>query len=480
MIYPHWLQVLARADFLKSVGLFVMRDRLFLVRMRKDFFRLSVVEEEVREVVLAEDLTLRRQALSQAVRSLLPHFDPAKDPFYLCLSLDQAIGFQLFLPLIAEENLPQVLEYEIERQLPFRREDVYYDFLPTGRKGDKLGLFLFAVPKRILDEILDTLSTFGVKPRGVETTATALSNYLLFCTGGITGPALVLGGQSQGWEMIGLNARPNGWTKESEILFTHWLPQADWIQGPGREIFHGCLRESPKFFGWGYIQDFLLSVKGESLHVEDLLALGKERLGGDKGMAHPFSLPAVGAALRGLREATFPVNLLPGADRERQGQVLSWLNTWLTFFLLIGLIVWGGSHPIKDEIRLRQLQKENQKLGPSLESLRREEGEVSRLRKDISFLSGQSKRRGEILKILDELSRIVPNSAYLSNLRYREGTVELQGSAENASNLVPLLERSPLFKDVGFNAPSNRGRDNRETFSLKAELERSDEKGAKP
>jgi len=480
MIYPHWLQALARADFLKSVGLYVTRDRLFLVRMRKDFFRLSVVEEEVREVILGEGETLRRQALSQALRSLLPHFDPAKDPLYICFSLDQAIGVQLYLPQVAEENLQQVLEYEIERYLPFRRGEVYYDFLLMGRRGDKVGLFLFAVPKMILDEILDTLSAFGIRPRGVETTATALSNYLLFCTGGITSPALVLGGQGEGWEMIGLNAKPNGWRKEPELLFTHWLPQADWIQGPGREIFHGCLRESPKLFGWGYNQDFLLSVKGESLHVEDLLALGKERLGGDKGMAHPFFLPAIGAALRGLRETTFPVNLLPGASEKREGQILSWLNTGLAIILLLGLIVWGGSHPVKDEIRLRQLQKENQKLGPSLESLRREDEKLSRMRKETSFLSGQSGSRGEILNILDELSRIVPNNAYFSNLRYRDGTVEFQGSAESASNLIPLLERSSVFKNVAFNAPSNRGRDNRETFSLKAEAERSEGKAAKP
>ena len=49
---------------------------------------------------------------------------------------------------------------------------------------------------------------------------------------------------------------------------------------------------------------------------------------------------------------------------------------------------------------------------------------------------------------------------------------QIQGNAESASALIPLLERSPLFENVGFNAPSNRGRDNRETFSLKAELEK--------
>jgi general secretion pathway protein L len=89
------------------------------------------------------------------------------------------------------------------------------------------------------------------------------------------------------------------------------------------------------------------------------------------------------------------------------------------------------------------------------------------------FFAALDQRRGEVLRVLDELAKVVPSSAYLSNLRYRAGAVEIQGSAENASGLIPLLERSPLFENVGFNAPSNRGRDNRETFSLRAELEQA-------
>jgi hypothetical protein len=57
--------------------------------------------------------------------------------------------------------------------------------------------------------------------------------------------------------------------------------------------------------------------------------------------------------------------------------------------------------------------------------------------------------------------------------------LEVQGNAENASTLIPLLEKSPLFENVAFNAPSNRGRDNRETFSLKADLEKQTKAGSK-
>lgn len=480
MIYPRWFQDLSRADFLKSVGLYVTSDRLFLVRMGKSLFRLSVIEEETREIPPGGDTAQRGQALGDAIRSLLPFFDPAKDPLYICLSPDQTMALQLFLPQVAEENLSQVLEYEIERHVPFRREEVYYDFLPLGKKGDKLEGFLFAAPKKIADEILDTLSTFGIKPRGVETTVTALPNYLLFCTGGIAGPSVVLGAQNRAWEIIGVSPGANGWRQRPEILFTYWLPQRDWVLGLGREIFHRSLAASSKVFGWGYIQDFLLSVEEESLQFDDLLALGKARLGTEQGISHSFFLPAIGAALRGVREATFSVNLLSGDSDRQQGRAVSWLNASLAFVLLVGLVVWGGSYPLKDEIRLGRLQRENQKLAPSVEALRHEEEELNRLREEMSVLAGLKRRRGEILVVLDELSRIVPSSAYLSNLRFREGAVEIQGSAENTSNLVPLLERSPLFKNVGFNAPSNRGRDSRETFSLKAELERVEGKATKP
>ena len=480
MIYPGWLKDFSRADFLRSVGLYVTQERLYLVRMRKSLLRLAMLEAESREMPPGDDSASRKQALSDTLRSFLPHFDAARDPFHVCLSSDQVMSLELSLPQVAGENLSQVVEYELERHLPFHREDIYYNFLPMGGQGGKVGVMLFAVRKQIVDEILEVCSTFGIKPRGIESSATALSNYLLFCTRGISGPALLLGGENQDCEIIGLNATSNGWKQEAVLAFSHRLSRSNWAQGPGRDLLYSSLRESPRFFGWGNAAKFFSSVAEEAPQYEDLLDLGKGKLGSDEAMADPAFLPAVGAALRGLREATFALNLLPGAQDEGRGRSLSWLNTSLTMLLLIGLIVWGGSYPVKDEIRLRQLQRENQKLAPSVESLRREDTELNRLRKEIAFFSDLKERRGVVIRILDELSRIVPNNAYVSNLRFHEGTVELQGSAESASGLVPLLERSAVFENVTFNAPSSRGRDNRETFSLKAEIERPKGNAAKP
>lgn len=501
MIFPNWFHELSRADFLKSVGLYVASDRITLVRMRKSFHRLSLIEAETREIQsagggdkissltgwvpgetpLAGEQASRPQALREAIRSLLPHFEPGGDPVFICLSPEQFVVHRVLLPLAAEENLPQVLEYEIQRLLPFRLDGLYYDYLSIGRTKDKIELLLFAVPKGIVNEVLDALAAFGIKPQGVEATITTVANYFHFCAGGgARGPALVLGEHSQGCEIVGLHTDGNGWRPAHGIRFAYWMPRADWMQGPGKEIFDSCLDGSPKIFRWGAIEEFLVSMKGETIETEDLWALGNEKLNGEKKIPTPYFLPAVGAALRGLRASTSPGNFLPGTEENVSQSPLSWQNLSLTFLLLLALIVWGASYPIKDEIRLRRVQKEMEKIKPSVESLQREKEGLRKVDQEISSITGLVERRGEILQILDELSRIVPNSAYFSNLQYRNQALELQGSAESASNLVPILERSPLFKDVGFNAPSTRRRDDRETFSLKAGLERAGKGAGSP
>ena len=476
-----------------------MRDNLVLVRLRKNFLSVTLLEQElrdlpvgenrqaiseltgwiaedVREIALKAEHDSRERALRQAILSLLPHFSAGRDSLYICVPQDQAIVQTIYLPQAAEANLQQVLEYEIERQLPFNRDEIFYDYLPMGKRGDKIGLFLFAIPKKHLAGVLDVLGSFGILPSGVETTATALANYLLFCKRDLAGCAAIIGGYADR-ELIGVRASPAGWTQAPELLFSHTLPDAEWAEGIGRELIAECLRQTPKLYAWGNAEHVFHSANGEKVECEDLCTLAIEKLGG-RDQLSAATLPAVGAALRGVREARLETNVLrpAGADRGARNN-LSRMNSLMIGLLLLLLLGWGISYPIKDELRLKQLQQENHKTEPSVEALRREEAQLQTVRKEVQFLSDIDRRKGEVLRVLDELSKVVPTSAYLSNFRYRNGVLEVQGNAENASTLIPLLEKSPLFENVAFNAPSNRGRDNRETFSLKAELEKQPNSG---
>lgn len=72
----------------------------------------------------------------------------------------------LELPLAAEENLTQVLSYEMDRQTPFGVDDVYFDYQILSRhpQTKRLTLRLGVVPRKIIDEVLALVQDWNPRP----------------------------------------------------------------------------------------------------------------------------------------------------------------------------------------------------------------------------------------------------------------------------------------------------------------------------
>ena len=189
-----WLQNLSRIDFVTSVGLHVMHDRLILVRLRKSFQTVKLLEQEacempeadgkqdisgltgwipddVREIALKAEHDSSERALRQAILSLIPHFNASRDAVYICVPQDQAIVQQIYLPEAAETNLAQVLDYEIERTCLFAAT-TFTSIIAHRSKGRQTRR-LYLRFRNALATLLEVLASFGVKPKGVETTVTA-------------------------------------------------------------------------------------------------------------------------------------------------------------------------------------------------------------------------------------------------------------------------------------------------------------------
>ncbi|MGN6731527.1 MAG: type II secretion system protein GspL, partial [Candidatus Binatia bacterium] len=328
MIALRNLQQISRADFLTGVGLYLLSDRLVMARLRKNLLQVSILEQEVRELPetdnrqaiseltgwVAEDVReialkaasdSRERALRQAVVSLLPHLNPARDAVYLCLPPEKVVVQEVLLPLAAQENITQVLEYELERQLPFKRDDIYYDFIPVGKKGERFSVYLFALPKKNVDTVLNLLESLDIKVAGVETTITALANYLLFSDGSNVGAVGIVTARPRHWEMIAFKTRSDAWQPDTQLLFCNQMPGDDWAQATGKELLQENMSLIPRVFRCGDLSGLNGLAHEHLAGAEDLAALGSLRL---KGMTAPLeaeTLPAIGAALRGVREASF-------------------------------------------------------------------------------------------------------------------------------------------------------------------------------
>jgi hypothetical protein len=93
------------------------------------------------------------------------------------------------------------------------------------------------------------------------------------------------------------------------------------------------------------------------------------------------------------------------------------------------------------------------------------------VRERLRFLNAALSSKDMPLRVMGELSNILSNDVWIIGLSIDEkGLIELRGFAVNAAQLVELLERSDMFKNVVFSAPILSSGD-KTRFSIKMELE---------
>ncbi|CAB1274323.1 PilN domain-containing protein [Candidatus Nitrosacidococcus tergens] len=109
----------------------------------------------------------------------IQHWDKALlgDSYQLIFRLfsTQTLTKSIELPLAAEENLRQVLAFEMERHTPFNANQVYYDYTIINRhtsREKKIVVGLALVPREILTQWLTKLEKWDLQPERVDVIGT--------------------------------------------------------------------------------------------------------------------------------------------------------------------------------------------------------------------------------------------------------------------------------------------------------------------
>ncbi len=84
----------------------------------------------------------------------------------LCLPPEQVLRKKLSLPLAAEENLRQVITFEMDRHTPFKAELVYFDY-QLVRRDKQLEVLLVVAQRAVVDEPLCKLAAWGAQVTAV-------------------------------------------------------------------------------------------------------------------------------------------------------------------------------------------------------------------------------------------------------------------------------------------------------------------------
>lgn len=88
----------------------------------------------------------------------------------LCLPADRVLRRRLQLPAAAEENLQQVLAFEMDRQTPFKADQVYFDQEVTERHRETrtISVDVVVIPRQRLDEELQRIGGSRLELDGVD------------------------------------------------------------------------------------------------------------------------------------------------------------------------------------------------------------------------------------------------------------------------------------------------------------------------
>jgi general secretion pathway protein L len=179
----------------------------------------------------------------------------------------------------------------------------------------------------------------------------------------------------------------------------------------------------------------------------------------------------LGALTESLWSGATRPNLLSKGREEKETTPLA--GTFILAAILILLwVIYIFSPLTVEERRLREIEHQITIRKEEVKKVEKVRKEVDALTSETSTIEDFKGARPMALNIIRELTTILPKSAWLSRLRITESTVELEGYASSATELLPLLEASKYFTKAEFASPTFRdARLNSERFSIKMEKE---------
>ncbi|MFY0736035.1 PilN domain-containing protein [Aurantimonas sp. NFXS3] len=97
-------------------------------------------------------------------------------------------------------------------------------------------------------------------------------------------------------------------------------------------------------------------------------------------------------------------------------------------------------------------------------------GDVPRTKESVEVLA-QKRRSWPLVLLLEDLSVVLPDSTYLTDLSVDDRTLRISGLSSAPSDLISILDGSRLLVDVRFSAPVTRDRDGgRDRFEIEATI----------
>ena len=458
-------RTVARLDFIDGLGVAIGDSSVAMAHLRKRFARVTLNDTRVVALPPVTEADARRRALVDALAAFGRSHAGAAERVAVSLPRGAAMAARLSLPAAAKGDLHGVVDFEVARLFPVPVEEIGWDMLVhTG--AERIDVDVFALRRSVLADTLALLGEAGLRPHMLTLRQLALLDLVGFLEEPAPITFLVRDG---GHLEIDVMAA-------SRLRRSHALGAASEPPGPLLGTVAGELglaRDALPVIDFGTLDTAGAGLSGEGAVQDagrDLLGRLGERLGRPALATEVTAavLPAIGTALSAVREGTTDFDLLPEEDRRSLEEGAPLLTFFLASVLVLITAVWLVAGVVRDLSIRGDLASALEEIDPQVRQVHRDETDIAERERRLVILDDAGDRH--VAAYLVELTEIVPKDAYLTAFRLREGQLELEGFAKSASDLIPLIEKSPHFGNPQFTSPVTKVQENQERFALSVEL----------
>ena len=397
----------------------------------------------------------------------------------LGLPRDQVVVREIELPLEVEENLDQVVQFQLERFEPGEEGQSYSDYVVVERNAQEntLRVQTVMVPREYLEEWLTFFHELNLYPAAIRVSGIGLFHVFSAHEDRYPqkAPYLVVAIDPDGVEFVLVTGSE---ALVSEKILVH---QED-------VTLERILEELDRFFShldlaWQGVERIYLS----GLLREEFIDVFRERFEDCELLSQKLNLKkqgvistsktadcigAVGLAISGTSKSLpGKLNLIPREKRviaERPSLVTSLALAGLLF--IMGLAVMTREY-VQQQRLLAQVETQLQLLQPDVDRTMASRTEMEDLLAELNELRGFMEGSQTVLAVLKELTEKIPDDSFLQNVNIQGDRVSINGFSNSASALLKTLLDSQYLESVESRyITPDRNRQDGERFSFEARI----------
>lgn len=455
-----------------SIGVHFTSTDAFIVCLEKNPFAIRL--KEFVRIDLAENSPIAQRL--ETIGDYLGEFIQSKRledaQINLSFPADLSIVRQLTFPSSVRDDLFSTIKYSLEKYIPIRTEDLHFDFSVISEDKDKktVSVLLGAAKKTDLKPFMDLAGSMDAGISCVQIHAAAIANvicndpeltvkaypelYVMYADENALDIIVFKNGHYDYSRHIQVNGAggdvPALMEKEIQAIIKTQIPGSRPVVLCGPGITHAVYEHFDK--------DPQVSLKK---HGFGKYALPSENF-----------IPAVGLAMNGLvKKMGFQLNLLPAAKRKKVSRSATYFMYTLIFLSIVLGMVWGAGHFIQQGMFRKNIDTRLAEFEKELTEINHKKSEIDRLTEEIGAVNRLKMEQVGINAVLNELSRIIPPTAWINSFSFKmDKGIRISGESDTASDLIPLLEASDLFKNAVFLSAITKNSTGKEVFLIGCEI----------